>query len=149
MNQPHDPLKALGYHSVIRLPVQWGDQDAFGHVNNTVSIRWFESSRIAYFEHSGINPLLAAAGLGPILAAVRCDYRRQVRYPDTSWIGAKITKLGNTSLTMAHAVWSERQDAVSAEGDSVIVMFDYAANAPRSIPDDVRAAIRAFEQGAV
>ena len=29
--------------------VQWGDQDAFGHVNNTVFLRWFEVGRIAYF----------------------------------------------------------------------------------------------------
>ena len=32
------------------LPVQWGDMDAFAHVNNTVYLRWFETVRIAYFE---------------------------------------------------------------------------------------------------
>jgi acyl-ACP thioesterase len=25
----------------VAVPVQWGDQDAFGHVNNTVPLRWF------------------------------------------------------------------------------------------------------------
>ena len=29
-------------------PVQWGEQDGFGHVNNMHFIRWFESARIAY-----------------------------------------------------------------------------------------------------
>lgn len=28
---------------VIDWPVQWGDMDAFQHVNNTVFFRWFES----------------------------------------------------------------------------------------------------------
>ena len=28
--------------AVVTLPVQWGDQDAFGHVNNAVPLRWFE-----------------------------------------------------------------------------------------------------------
>ena len=54
------PAELSEYHSVIRLPVQWGDQDAFGHVNNTVYFRWFESARIAYFQHTGIEGPLAA-----------------------------------------------------------------------------------------
>jgi acyl-CoA thioester hydrolase len=31
-----------GFPVVITVPVQWGDQDAFGHVNNTVYFRWME-----------------------------------------------------------------------------------------------------------
>ena len=27
---------------VVRWPVQWGDQDAFQHVNNTIYFRWFD-----------------------------------------------------------------------------------------------------------
>ena len=30
---------------LLKIPVQWGDQDAFGHVNNTRSIRWFEKKK--------------------------------------------------------------------------------------------------------
>ena len=29
---------------LIAWPVQWGDMDAFQHVNNTVYFRWFESA---------------------------------------------------------------------------------------------------------
>ncbi len=37
---------ALGKWPVtVELPVQWGDMDAFGHVNNAVYLRWFESRR--------------------------------------------------------------------------------------------------------
>ena len=38
----------------IELPVQWGELDSFGHVNNVVFLRWFESARIAYFERCGV-----------------------------------------------------------------------------------------------
>ena len=38
----------------IKIPVQWGDQDAFGHVNNTVPHRWFESVRIELFGRIGL-----------------------------------------------------------------------------------------------
>jgi acyl-CoA thioester hydrolase len=140
-----DSLAATGYRSIIQLPIQWGDQDAFGHVNNTIPIRWFESSRIAYLDHSGMDALLEAAGLGPILASIRCDYRRQLRYPDTVWVGAKVTQLKNSSLTMVHTVWSEREQSVAAEGDSTVVVFDYQANRPRRIPNEIRQALSRFE----
>lgn len=130
---------------VIAWPVQWGDQDAFGHVNNTVPIRWFETSRIAYLEQSGMTGLMSGHGLGPILASIQCNYRRQLRYPDTVQIGARITRLGGSSLTMVHAIYSVQQQVVAAEGESVIVVFDYDAQRPRRMPDDVRAAIGRVE----
>jgi acyl-CoA thioester hydrolase len=47
---------------------------------------------------------------------------------------------------MSHAVWSEKWQAIAADGDSTIVVFDYDANRPRRVPQQVRAAIAAFEQ---
>ena len=40
---------------VMELPVIWADQDMFGHVNNTVFLRWFESSRVTYWDESGLR----------------------------------------------------------------------------------------------
>src|SRR4051794_8318236 len=77
-----------GFPVVIRLPVQWGDQDAFGHVNNTVFLRWFESARIAYFGRMGLLEMMARDRVGPILASIACDYRRPVTHPDTVHVGA-------------------------------------------------------------
>ena len=34
------PAALADFPVSIRLPIQWGDQDAFGHVNNTTAIRW-------------------------------------------------------------------------------------------------------------
>ncbi len=70
----------------ITQPIQWGEQDGFGHVNNMHFIRWFESARIAYLLKCGVE--LKTAGVGPILAAVSCNYRRQVKFPDTVVVGA-------------------------------------------------------------
>jgi acyl-CoA thioester hydrolase len=142
MNQPPELAE---YPIVISLPVLWGDQDAFGHVNNTVPIRWFESARIAYIETPEITELLQRDKVGPILATIRCDYRRQITYRDTVRIGARITRLGRSSLTMIHAVWSEAQQAIAAEGESTIVIFDYAAQRSVRISDEVRAAVAKLE----
>jgi acyl-CoA thioester hydrolase len=139
------PAELSQYPVVISLPVLWGDQDAFGHVNNTIPIRWFESARIAYIETPQIAELLRSEQVGPILAAISCNYRRQIKYPETVQIGARVTQLGRSSLTMAHAVWSETQQMIVADGESTIVIFDYAAQRPVRISEPMRAAIGNLE----
>ncbi|SIO62375.1 acyl-CoA thioester hydrolase [Singulisphaera sp. GP187] len=129
----------------ITLPVQWGDQDAFGHVNNTVYFRWFESSRIAYFERIGLSAMMTTAKVGPILASITCDYRRQILYPESVIIGAKVTRIGRTSIKMEHELFTQSNQALAAEGKSTIVVFDYSTNRPHPIPDPIRRAIEALE----
>ncbi len=134
-----------GFPVVYSLPVQWGDQDAYQHVNNAVYFRWFESARIAYTMRLGLSELMRAHKVGPILAAIACDYRRQVTFPDTVHVGSRVTKIGRTSFAMEHALVSASGRAVAAEGRSTLVVFDYKANAPVPVPDDVRRAIAALE----
>ena len=129
----------------VEWPVQWGDQDAFGHVNNTIYFRWYETARIAYLERLGLGDKNSATGLGPILAAIGCDFRRQVKYPDRVLIGSRIMRIGRTSLTMEHKVWSRAQQAVVADGHSTIVVYDYAAGRSCVVPADMRAAIEQIE----
>lgn len=139
------PDQLSDYPVVIALPIQWGDQDAFGHVNNAVPIRWFESSRIAYIERSQLGSLMDVGGIGPILASITCHYRRQIHYPDAVRIGARVSKLGRTSMVIEHAVYSEKLEQIAIDGTSTIVAFDYDANRPRRIPDDLRAACEKLE----
>jgi len=138
-----DPL--AGFPVVLSLAVQWGDQDAFQHVNNTVYFRWCESARIAYIERIGLTDLMARERIGPILASITCNYRRPLTYPDTVRVGARITRLGRSSMTMEHRVTSDAADNVAADAESTLVVFDYARQAPHPIPDAVRAAIAALE----
>lgn len=143
---PTDPAEHLAaFPVVIKLPVQWGDQDAFRHVNNTVYFRWFESARIAYLDQIGLSDLLESEQIGPILAAIGCNYRRPLTYPDTVHVGARITRLGTSSMTMEHRLFSEAQGVVAAEGDSTIVVLDYAQNRSCPIPAAVRQAIARLE----
>ena len=129
----------------ITLPVQWGDQDAFGHVNNTVYFRWFESARIAYSDRIGLSELMKTEKVGPILASIRCDYRRQITYPETVIVGAKVTRIGRTSITIEHELFTQSDQALAAEGKSTIVVFDYNSNRPHPVPDSIRLAIEALE----
>ena len=46
---------------------------------------------------------------------------------------------------MHHALWSQRQAALVADGDSTIVSFDYNAQRPIPVPDSIRQAIEQLE----
>jgi acyl-CoA thioester hydrolase len=130
---------------VITLPVQWGDQDSFQHVNNTVYFRWYESSRIAYSARIGLGELMRQSRIGPILASVASDYKRQITFPDTVHVGARITRIGRTSLTMEHALVSAAGREVVAVGRATLVVFNYNTGSPVPVPDAIRAAVNALE----
>jgi acyl-CoA thioester hydrolase len=132
------PAELSDYPTVVMLPVLWGDMDSFQHVNNAVFFRWFETARIEYLETSRLRELLTDASLGPILAAISCNYRRQVRHPDNVLVGARVTRIGRTSMTMIHLAYSLKQQSVIADGDSTIVSFNYQANESQPIPESVR-----------
>jgi acyl-CoA thioester hydrolase len=134
-----------GFPVVVTVPVQWGDQDAFGHVNNTVYFRWLESARIAYSQRIGLLELLASQRIGPILAAQSCDYRRALTFPDTVHVGIRMTRIGRTSFSMEHRIVSQELGAVAAEGTSTTVVFDYGENRPHPVPELIRQAIEALE----
>jgi acyl-CoA thioester hydrolase len=138
-----DPL--ADYPVVIVFPVQWGDQDPYAHVNNTVYFRWFESARIAYCIRLGLTATAASGGIGPILAAISCNYRRPLNFPDTVRVGARVTRIGRSSFTMEHALVSEVQGQLAADGSSVLVAYDYDRKQSSPLTPELRQAIEQLE----
>jgi acyl-CoA thioester hydrolase len=140
------PAELADFPVRVAIPVQWGDQDGFGHVNGVMYLRWFESARVAYLERSELGNLMTPQnGAGPILASINCNYRRQLHYPDTLIIGAKVTRIGRTSIEMHHAVYSTKHKAIGADGTSILVYFDYRDNKPLPVTDALRAAFEKIE----
>ncbi len=145
MSEPTVPPALAGQPVIVTLPIQWGDQDAFGHVNGVVYFRWFETARVEYLNRSGLAHVGSSQGFGPILAAIKCDYRRQLKHPDSVLVSASISEIGRSSMQMRHLIYSQAQQAVVAEGESTIVMFDYDNQRPIRVPDDIRQKIERME----
>ena len=140
------PQEQLSEYPVgIEVPVLWGDQDAFGHVNNVIYFRWFESARIAYFEKIGLFDLLSQSGVGVILASIKCDFLSQLIYPDRACIAARVTRIGNSSMTMQHSLISKATNHVSATAYSTVVTFNFEKNTSERVPDDLRRNISELE----
>jgi acyl-CoA thioester hydrolase len=127
----------------LTLPVLWSDLDALGHVNNARFFTWFESARIALFERIGVVTQ-GAMTVGPILATTTCDFLRPVRFPADVRVTARISRVGETSLTMEYEIRDAATETQHAGGTSVAVLIDYRSSEKVRVPDDVRQAIDAL-----
>jgi len=126
------------YPVQLEIPVAWGDMDAFGHVNNTVYFRWFESARILFFERLGIGATRPEK-VRPIMASTTCDYLVPVQYPATVLVDARVQRVGNTSLVMEHLATKDGDPV--ARGSAVIVLIDYGTGEKVRVSDEMRVAI--------
>jgi len=126
-------------------PVAWGEMDSFAHVNNVVYFRYFESARIEYFRAIGFPEWMKQTGVGPILASTSCRFRKPLTFPDRVTVGARVTAIETDRFTMAYRVVSLTLDAVAAEGEGLIVSYDYRGAEKAPVPDEIRARIIKLE----
>ncbi|MFT5132124.1 MAG: acyl-CoA thioester hydrolase [Gammaproteobacteria bacterium] len=126
--------------------IEWADMDSFQHVNNTVYFRYFEKIRIDYFEHSGLIASTKEMNIGPILASTQCRYKLPLTYPGALVIGTYITDLQSDRFLMKYAVYSVEHERVAAEGDGLIVCYDYSKGEKASIPEAIFTKLQSAEQ---
>lgn len=136
-------LKA--YPVVIETPVAWGEMDSLLHVNNIVYFRYFESARMAYFERVGFWAHMDETGVGPILASTNCKFKLPLTYPDTVSVGARVSDIEGDRFLMRYAVYSHRHRKLAAEGDGLVVSYDYRALGKAPLPEVIRQRIRDLE----
>ena len=131
---------------MIEIPIAWGEMDSFQHVNNAAYFRYFESARIRYSEKLGLYKQKDETGIGPILGSTSCKYRLPLTYPDTVSVGTKIIDIAEDRFTMKYVVVSHKHQKIAAEGDGVVVMYDYREGKKTAIPEEIRKRILAMEK---
>ena len=134
-----------GFPVVVELPVIWGEMDALAHVNNVIYFRYFETARIVYFDRIGYLETAQTSSVGPILASVCCDFKKPLTFPDKIFVGVRTTEMSADRFVMQHRIVSEKLRRIAAEGDGLIVSYDYREGRKAPIPDDVRKKIEKLE----
>jgi len=126
---------------VVKLDIQWGDMDAFQHLNNVTYFRYFENARIEHFEQTGINAYMQQHQIGPILGHTECKYLKPLTWPDGVYIGTRISALREKRFTMQYAIYSKKLNGLAAMGSGEIVYVDYQKHKTVVIPETIRSAI--------
>jgi acyl-CoA thioester hydrolase len=148
---PDDPRDLPGDFAHRRdMDVRFADTDAMGHVNNAVYLTYCESARIAYWTDVTGEPVrLGTEGAESlILAEARITYRAPAFHGETITVETRAIRIGRSSFTLEHRLTARVGDGPSrlaATSDSILVRYDYAADAPITISPAHRAAIETFE----
>ena len=126
-------------HFIHRLEVRFRDCDAMGHTNNAVYLTYLEQTRFAHWRALwGFGtPQLPPGRPGVILARVECDYKRQTKYGDVLEIRLTVAEIGRSSFRYEYQIVDEEGRTVLT-ANTVQVMYDYTAEKPVPIPDDIR-----------
>lgn len=124
---------------VHRLDVRFRDCDPMGHANNAVYLTYLEQARFAHWRAAwGLNVERASSEPGVILARAEIDYRVPARYGDVLEIRIGLERIGRTSFTYTYEVVDQTGQLV-ATARTVQVLYDYEANTPVPISDELKA----------
>ncbi len=129
----------------IKQDILWGDMDAFGHINNTVYFRYFEDIRMEYFKKAGVMNYMQEHNVGPILANTQSQFRLPLAYPDNITISTCVKELQGKRFTMEYQVYSNNHNQIAAEGNGLIIFYDYNLKKSCAVPDEIKKTIAALE----
>jgi acyl-CoA thioester hydrolase len=119
------------------IQVRFNDTDALGHLNNTSFALYAEQARVEFFRSLGMGRITL------ILAHISLDFRKQVKFGDKVYVETRVEKIGNTSVTLSQTIFSNGD--LATEVRSVVVLFDYDAQKPKSISDELRTRLEDYQ----
>jgi acyl-CoA thioester hydrolase len=128
-----------------RFPVDWGDMDPMQHINNVVFLRYFENSRILYYEAIGLSHSNNRNGVTGVVKSIFCEYLLPLVFPDTVEVGARVIEMAENCFTMEHYIWSEKT-GLCAFGETEITVISVKTFIPVNIPEKIRLEIERIEQ---
>jgi acyl-CoA thioester hydrolase len=135
-----------GFSVIVDWQVAWSDMDALRHVNNVTYFRYFENVRIAYFERIKLWEIMEKTGIGPIISSTQCRFRIPLTYPDVVSIGSCVSDISQDGFTMKLCVASHRLSKIAAEGEALLVSFDYRNNRRVPMPTQLKQNILDLEE---
>ena len=134
------------YAFSTEIRVRLSETDAVGIVYFGSFSTYMDVGRMDY-----LNPLGLQAHGGVVrdlipgaVVAAHLNFHSPARYNDIVVVHVRVARVGSTSYTFHYLMVNKRSPKVVATGEVTLAWLD-PAFAPLRIPDEFRAAIRAFE----
>jgi acyl-CoA thioester hydrolase len=137
----------------VDIELRWGDQDAYGHINNVAFARYLEESRVRVFWLGSARELTGMEhhfrgddpeGPKMLVASQQIEFLRVLEYSATPlvvelWIG----ELGGSSLEVHYELVDETGDAraVVARAITTVVIVDGRTLRPMRLSEEGRASV--------
>ena len=119
----------------VRVPLRWGDMDAFGHVNNATTVQLLEQARVSgwFAEEREVVDVVVARNLIEYLAPI--PYSEEPIEVEM-WVA----RVGGSSIEVHYEVFSVTGGArtLTTRASTLIAFLDGEAAGPRRLSPEER-----------
>jgi len=126
---------------VTKIPIRWGDMDAYGHVNNTVYFRYMEQARVEWIEDLKVP--VRPGGEGPVIINASCTFLIPMTYPGVVEVRTFVGAPGRSSVQTYVEMRLEGDERIFAEAAAKVVWMDTRTGKSVPLPDHVRMTLEA------
>jgi acyl-CoA thioester hydrolase len=133
------PALRGSYRVMVPLQTRWDDVDRYGHMNNAVHYRLFDTAVNLWLIGAGLLRLPGGARIGLVVES-GCRFHAEMGFPDTVTAGLRIGHLGNSSVRWEVGLFRGDAETAAADGHFVHVYVGEVTRRPEPVPEDWRAA---------
>jgi len=126
-----------------RIGTRWGDNDSYGHVNNTVYYAWFDTAVNAWLIEAGLLDPGEGDPIG-LVVETGCRHARPLSYPEPVDLGMVVERVGRSRVRYRLGVFAAGSDEAAAEGHFTHVYVGRQSRRPVELPEPWRAALEAI-----
>ena len=126
-----------------RFTTRWADNDAYGHVNNTVYYAWFDSAVNGWLVDQGLLDIQDGDPIA-LVVETRCAYFAPLEFPQDVGVGLAVAELGRSSVRYRIGVFADGDATAAAQGEFVHVLVDRSTRRPVDMPANWRIALESI-----
>ncbi|MBI1495007.1 acyl-CoA thioesterase [Halocynthiibacter styelae] len=133
------PMSRCDFTVHRRLQTRWSDNDAYGHMNNTVHYQLFDTVINHWLMEQGLLDFRQGEIVG-LVVETGCSYFAELAFPQEIIAGIAVEKIGKSSVTYRIALFGQGETA-AAQGRFTHVYVDRVSRRPVSFPQNWRDAL--------
>lgn len=130
--------------------IRFSDSDAQGIVFNGNYLTYFDDTITDFFDAMGVPwAEFLERGYEMVLGRVEIDFRSPARLSDTLITGARVGRVGNTSVTFELRTWEADSGRTVVEGREIHVFLDHDTFEKTPVPDFFIEAVERLQGGPI
>ena len=134
------PARRSAFKTWRRFTTRWADNDAYGHVNNTIFYQWFDSAVNGWLVERGLLDIQAGDPIA-LVVETRCSYFAPLEFPQDVEVGLAVAEIGRSSVRYRLGVFGGGGAEPAAQGEFVHVMVDRTSRRSVEMPENWRRAL--------
>ncbi|GAA4900298.1 acyl-CoA thioesterase [Streptomonospora salina] len=135
------------YAHWTEIPTRWADNDAYGHMNNTVHYAFMDTAINTWLVEEGGLDYRGGDVIGMCVES-QCSYTAEVAFPEVLAVGLSVARLGTSSVQYRVGLYRRDRRTEVARGRFVHVFVDRTNRRPVPVEGPLRVALEKLQTGA-